>query len=308
MVAPRAGARAVQVSATTVPRRLVLVGSVVADVTLRVPRLPERGGDVITTTLSISAGGGMFVLRAAIRGGLPAVYAGRHGAGPFGDVVRAALLEVGVEAAYGPDQVGDTGPCIVLVEPDGERTMITSNGVEAELGAAWLSGLDLRSDDAVYVSGYDLGYPVTGPAFAAWLPEVPPAALLVLDPGPLVAKIPAVVLDPVLARTDVLTLSDREAERLCGSDDPEAVARSLRPRIAPGGVVVLRSGAHGATLLEPGRPPEAVAAVPVATADSTGAGDTHAGAVMAVRAKGLPWSAAVRAANEAVAAFLAERT
>ena len=120
-------------SAATVPRRLVLVGSVVVDVNLRVPRLPERGGDVLAAAMSIGAGGGMFVLRAAVGGGLPAVYAGRHGGGAFGDVVRGALRDAGVDAAYEPDAVGDTGPCVVLVEPDGERTMVTANGVEAAL-------------------------------------------------------------------------------------------------------------------------------------------------------------------------------
>ena len=291
-------------SSATVPRRLVLVGSVVVDVNLRVHRLPDRGGDVLASALSISAGGGMFVLRAAVRGGLTAVYAGRHGAGPFGDIVRTALHEAGVEEAYAADLAGDTGPCVVLVEPDGERTMVTSNGVEAELGEDRLDALDIRDDDAVYVSGYDLGYPVTGPAVATWLPHLSSGALVVCDPGPLVDEIPAEVLGAVLARTDLLTLNAREAELLGGSADPGVMGRALMPRLAPQGVLVLRSGSQGATLLAPGTPPLVVSAAPVAAADSTGAGDTHAGALVAARAAGLTWADSVAAANAAVATFL----
>jgi len=282
----------------------VLVGSVVVDLMLRVPRLPDRGGDLLASALSIRAGGGMFVLRAAVRGGLASVYAGRHGTGPFGDVVRAALSEAGVETAFAADAGGDTGPCVVLVEPDGERTMVTSNGVEAELGPERLVELHVRGDDAVYVSGYDLAYAVTGPALAAWLPHLPGGPVVICDPGPLAGDIPADVLAGVLARTDVLTLNVREAGLLCGTADPDAVGSVLRPRLAPGGIVVLRSGSQGATLLETGSPATPVPAVPIVTADTTGAGDTHAGALLASRARGLTWAHSVEASNAAVAAFL----
>ena len=291
-------------SAATVPQRLVLVGSVVVDVRLRVPRLPERGGDLLASSLSISAGGGMFVLAAAARGGLPTMYAGRHGAGAFGAVVRAALRAAGVEAAYAPDRAGDTGPCVVLVEPDGERTMVTANGVEAELDPQRLSQVDIRSDDAVYVSGYDLAYAVSGPAIAAWAPDLPTTTMLVCDPGPLVADLPDHVLEPVLARTDVLSLNTREAVLLAGSAEPAVVGRALLPRLAPDGLIVLRAGVHGATVVPTGAEPITVPVVPVPARDSTGAGDTHTGALVAARADGRPWAPAVGAANAAVAAFL----
>jgi sugar/nucleoside kinase (ribokinase family) len=300
----RIRAKIVAMSAATVPQRLVLVGSVVVDVNLRVPRLPDRGGDVIASALSIAAGGGMFVLRAATRGGLPAMYAGRHGIGAFGDVVRSALHEAGVELAYAAEPAGDTGPCIVLVEPDGERTMITSTGVEAELSLDRLEQLVIHADDAIYVSGYDLAYDVTGPAVTRWLPRVPASALLVLDSGPLVAEIPAEVLNPVLRRTDVLTLNAREGVLLTDSVDPGAVGTALLARIAHGGVVILRDGPRGATLLESGAAPQAVPVTAISATDTTGAGDTHAGALVAARGRGLDWPAAVQAANDAVATFL----
>jgi sugar/nucleoside kinase (ribokinase family) len=304
----RGGARtspsAAGVSAATVPRRLVLVGSVVVDVSLRVDRLPDRGGDLLARTTSISAGGGMFVLQAAVNAGLPAMYAGRHGSGPFGAIVRSALAEAGIETAYETDPAGDTGPCIVLVEPDGERTMITSNGVEAALGPDRLEQIEIRDDDAVYVSGYDLAYPVTGPAVVAWLPRLPAAALLVCDPGPLVSEIRPDVLGPVLARTDVLTLNSRESTALSGSAGRSAGGADLLGKIAPAGVVVVRAGSQGATLIESGARPLDVPGRPVKAADTTGAGDTHTGALTAARAAGSTWAAAVESANVAAAAFL----
>lgn len=294
-------------AAGTVPRRLVLVGSVVVDVNLRVPALPDRGGDVLASALSITAGGGFFVVAAAVAGGLPTTYAGRHGAGPMGDVVRAALHRVGADLALPADTGGDTGPCVVLVEPDGERTMITANGVEASLEPSLLQTLEVRPDDAVYVSGYDLAYPVTGPALAAWLPARDPRTLVVVDPGPLVGDVPAAVLGPVLARTDLLTLDLGEARQVFGSDDPAVVATRAGERLAPGAVVVLRDGPRGATLLVPGDHPLVVPADVVATPDTTGAGDTHAGALVAARAAGLAWPDALRRAAAVTADLLRRR-
>jgi sugar/nucleoside kinase (ribokinase family) len=295
------------VASTTVPRRLVLVGSVVVDVKVRVPALPERGGDVLAGGLSISAGGGYFVLQAARAGGLPALYAGRHGAGRFGEIVRTALAELDVEAAFPAENAGDTGPCIVLVEPDGERTMITSNGVEAELPHNMLQQLGIRPDDAVYVSGYDLAYPVTGPAVAGWIDELPGDPLVVVDPGPLVADLPEEICAAVLRRTDVLTLSLGEARIMAATTDPVRVAEALLPMLAPDSVIILRNGRHGAFVLRAGTSPQETAAVPVDVSDTTGAGDLHTGAVMAARGSGRPWLTAVQVANDRTAAALATR-
>ena len=54
--------------------------------------------------------------------------------------------------------------------------------------------------DAVYVSGYGLLPPESGPALGDWAASLPSGVLLFVDPGPLVAQIPYVLLDTVLAR------------------------------------------------------------------------------------------------------------
>ncbi|WP_231979542.1 hypothetical protein [Tessaracoccus coleopterorum] len=41
--------------------------------------------------------------------------------------------------------------------------------MEQEIGDTDLAGIGWRADDSVYVSGYDLLYPTTGPAVAALL-------------------------------------------------------------------------------------------------------------------------------------------
>ena len=84
---------------------LVLAGEAIVDIVMRVPRLPERGGDVLATGSTVTAGGGFNVMAAAARQGLPVTYAGGHGTGPWGDLVRAALAEEGVAVLREPDPI-----------------------------------------------------------------------------------------------------------------------------------------------------------------------------------------------------------
>ena len=83
--------RAAMTLAPRRPRRLVFAGEAIVDVLMRVPGLPPRGGDLLATSSQVTVGGGFNVMAAAARQGLPVLYAGGHGTGPWGDLVRAAL-------------------------------------------------------------------------------------------------------------------------------------------------------------------------------------------------------------------------
>jgi sugar/nucleoside kinase (ribokinase family) len=287
--------------------RLVFAGEAIVDLLMRVPALPGRGGDMLADSASAEVGGGFNIMAAAVRQGLPVVYAGGHGTGPWGDKVRAALAAEGIGLLRPPYPDADTGFTVGLVEPDGERTFVTALGAES-LGAASPGQPDawdlvrLRPGDAVYVSGYGLVPAGSGRDLGAWAAGLPPGILLFADPGPLVADIPAAVLDPVLARCDWWSCNRREAGLLTGSDDPAEAARRLMRRTGPGAraAVIVRSGPDGcvlATRVSLSRiPAPAVTAV-----DTTGAGDAHSGVFLAGLAAGLTPGEAARRANAAAA-------
>jgi sugar/nucleoside kinase (ribokinase family) len=291
------------------PTRLLSVGSIIADISIDVPALPQRGGDVIGSPARVSAGGGFNILAAASRNGLSTAFAGQHGTGPNGDRIRADLAAEGIAALMSPSERGDSGFCIVLVEPDGERTFVTSPGVEASPGAVPLSDLRIGPADAVFVSGYDLCYPDLGPAIAAWIATLPPSTYLMIDPGPLVAEIPPHILDAVLVRVDALTLNRREAGLLAGLGDPDAAVRHIVPRLASGALLIVRDGPAGCLLVGEGMPlpGRRVPAPAVRMIDSTGAGDAHTGVFIASLAAGLAPFDAARRANAAAAIAVTRR-
>jgi ribokinase len=90
-------------------QRLVFAGEALVDVVMRVPALPARGGDLLATSAEVTAGGGFNVMAAAARQGLPVLYAGGHGTGPWGDVIRAALAAEGIGLLRPSDPDRDTG-------------------------------------------------------------------------------------------------------------------------------------------------------------------------------------------------------
>jgi sugar/nucleoside kinase (ribokinase family) len=276
------------------------LGSILVDLTVDVPALPERGGDVLATGTRTTPGGGFNLAVAVARQGVRCVYAAPHGTGPYGDLIRDALAREGVEVSARPRAGGDSGFCVTMVEPDGERTFVTMAGVEADLSTPDLAAIDPAPGDLVSVSGYDLAYPRSGPVLAAWLRELPRDVRVVLDPGPLAAGIPADRLG--LDRLAVLTLNQREARLLTGR--PAASGRELLEALRlPSALVVVREGADGC-IATGGPLGERVVSVPapvVDAVDTTGAGDAHTGVLLAGLARRLDVEAALRKATDAAA-------
>src|ERR1017187_5375410 len=181
-------------------KRLLFAGEAIVDLLMWVHALPERGGDMLAESSAVQVGGGFNIMAAAVRQGLPVVYAGGHGTGPWGEKVGAALAAENIHLLRAPDPDADTGFDVALVE--------------------------VRPGDAVYVSGYGLVPPGSGPILGAWAAALPPEVLLFVDPGPLAAEIPAPVLDPGLSRGGWWSCNHLEGARLKStSARPEAARR-----------------------------------------------------------------------------------
>jgi sugar/nucleoside kinase (ribokinase family) len=282
-------------------RRLLFAGEAIVDLLMAVPSLPERGGDLLATSSGIAVGGGFNVMVAAARQGLPVRYAGGHGTGPWGDLVRAALTREDIEILRPPDPRADTGFDVALVEPAGERTFVTSLGAESlpAPDGAW-DVVAAGPGDVVYVSGYGLAAPASGPGLSAWAARLPAAVTLFVDPGPLVADIAPDILGPVARRTDWWSTNQREAALLTHAIEPATAARRLQA-LMPQAAIMVRAGPAGCVLASADGQLQEIPAPQVDAVDTTGAGDAHAGVFLAALAAGLPAPQAAARANAAAA-------
>jgi sugar/nucleoside kinase (ribokinase family) len=250
--------------------RLIHSGQVVVDLVLRIGRMPPRGGDILASEFQQTAGGGFNVMAAAARSGATVVYAGSHGIGPYGDLVRNAMAGEGITIAHPPAEP-DTGIVVALVEESGERTFVTGPGAEGHF-----EPVDTTAEDFVYLTGYSLTHQHNVDALLDWLPSVPGKVLL--DPSPLVADI---AWEPILPHVDILSCNATEAAVLSDADVPVIIHRN-----GPDGCTV--NGLH-------------IPGVPVQAVDTNGAGDTHCGVLIAELLRGTKIETAARRANAAAA-------
>lgn len=277
--------------------RLVSVGNAIVDLALDLPHLPERGGDVLGRSRGLHPGGAVNVLLAARRQGLAAAYAGAHGTGPLGDLVRASLAAEGVEVLLPAHPSLDTGVDVAMTEADGERAFATAYGAEATLDAGALAGVAIAEDDLVHVSGYGLLDETNGAVLGPWLSAVPERTTVLLDPGPLAAAARSAALGAALARADWVSATLAEARLITGADGAEEAARALAAR---GGGALVRLGADGCLVAVCGSV-EHVSAPTVEQVDANGAGDAHLGAFAAALARGEAPARAAHVANAAAA-------
>jgi sugar/nucleoside kinase (ribokinase family) len=258
---------------------------------------------VIASSLQPMPGGGFNVMVAAARQGVPVTYAGPHGTGPFGQIVRDALRAAGV-VVTGRQRVIDTGLVVTLVDGDGERTFVTAPAAVVGPTAADLAAVAVRSGDVVSVSGYGLLHRPSRDALVPWVLALPHDVAVVLDPGPLA---PADALEVLLPHVDWFCANLAEARALLDGEPVDATAAAAALAKRSGGGVVVRDGAAGCAVAPVGGDAVAVPGFAVEVVDTTGAGDAHTGVLVAALAAGADAIAAARRANAAGALAVTRR-
>lgn len=281
--------------------RFISTGSCVLDLPMNLPHFPTRGGDVIAHSAGAVVGGGFNVVSAVARQGVPTLLASPLGTGANSAQVRYELESEGI-AHVGETLVGDTGLCLTLREPDGERTFITTLGVEAEPSHDEFSSLKVEAGDWVYVSGYDLAYPSSGPVVAQFAANLPADVTLVVDTGPIVNEVPRSLLDPVLARCNLISMNRREAGLLQDITGVSERFATIRALVSEHCHALVRAGSEGCWVqAHATEVPRRVPAYPIDLVDTTGSGDAHTGVVAAALMGGMGLFDAVKRANAAAA-------
>ncbi|GAA4222063.1 ribokinase [Streptosporangium album] len=249
------------------PYEMIVVGSVNADLVVRVDRRPRPGETVIGSDLVIYPGGkGANQAVAAARLGARVALLGRVGSDGNGDFLRKALDGDGVDLSRLTETPGPTGVALITVGADGDNSIIVSPGVNALLSEDDIAAAaDLLA--SARVVSLQLESPLATVAAAART-----AARVVFNLSP-----PAVVPDDLLAACDPLVVNEHEAALLLGEHGTPRQQATALLALGPRSVV-LTLGADGAVVAEPG----GVTTVPspaVDVVDTTGAGDAFTGAL-----------------------------
>jgi len=271
-----------------VPIRALVVGSLVQDLSFRIPKRPEPGEVVIAEEYGSFRGGKGYNQAVALaRLGAEVTIIGAVGRDEYGEGFIDALRREGVDAERVvrlPD--ASTGLAVPMITPDGDVAFVQHPGANRELSPAHCE--DLPDCDVLLLQGE-----VNAAASEAAARVVRSrGALVVLNPAPALGVTPAMV-----AECSVLVPNEAEARELTGDAEGsgEHLAAALR---ADGRAAVVTLGARGAawaaeTSAGTVKPPQ------VTAVDATAAGDSFCAALAIALAEGADWPDAVRFATAA---------
>ncbi|QFT12146.1 PfkB family carbohydrate kinase [Vibrio sp. THAF190c] len=279
-------------------RQLCLIGAAVVDIVTETPALPERGTDVELTEKGIHVGGCALNIAIALKQlDVESTNALPIGQGQWADIITASMAEKGIHRSL-KDSSGDNGWCLALVEPDGERTFLSVSGVENNWSAETLNQLSLEDDAIIYLSGYQLSS-ACGEQLISWLETLPSTIDLFIDFGPRLGDVPPTLFKRLIALKPIVSLNRQEAEILGMQEVNAFVEGWYRNYECP---LILRIDSDGA-LFATAEGYGNVAPFRATVVDTIGAGDTHAGGVLAGLASGWELADAILLGN-AVASYV----
>jgi ribokinase len=278
---------------------LFVFGDLCVDI-IAVPRsMPRIGDDATLDSLDVTCGGAAYncAIAAAEAGAIVRVI-GLVGDDEFGAKLIKSLNEHEVDTSL--IQVrhdARTGTVLSIASPDGERTLYSYRGVNAEAHGPVPGGL-LRPTDYVYLSGYSLQAPAS--AETAHMLRHSGAQCL-LDPS--FQSAASLVEADFLKGLDWITPNAREAELLTGSADPVRAAAVLRDKGIAN--VAITRGAEGCLLATANSRVRVPAEQLSVANNTTGAGDAFCGGLLAALLTGCDPLEAARRANHAAASTIA---
>ena len=237
-----------------------------------------------------------------------AAFIGQIAEDQLGMIFEHDMHALGVSFDTPPLPKGDgsgppTGRCLILVTPDGQRTMNTCPGASHELEATALDRDLIASGSILFLEGYLFG------------PEKPRAAMMeaikvahaanrrvafTLSESVCIAGRKESFSEMIESGgVDLLFCNEDEAFQLTGRTDLKHALTDLSIKVA---TVVVTSGPEGAAAIENGER-IAIPAAPVnEVVDTTGAGDLFAAGFLTARCKGATlerclWTGAIAAAE-----------
>ncbi len=273
-------------SPTHVP--LVVVGDLVWDMVVRTDTVLLPGGDVTGAIALYPGGSAANVAVWAARCGLASAFVGAVGIDLLGRILADDLAAEGVAAHLVSLSTRPTAVLLALVDPDGQRSFVTSQGADFLLEPTQLPAV-IDATRHVHLTAWSL---FTDPPAAAALTAARRArgagATLSVDPAShqMIADYGTArflnLLDEL--HPDLLVPNRDEGAILSGATEPQAIVAALRARF-PGALIVLKLDAQGC-LIGSGSAQIAVPAAPAKVVDTTGAGDSFCGAFLATYLRG----------------------
>ncbi len=257
------------------------------------PGTEISGGSAANTAVGVSSFGGT------------AGFIGKIADDEFGRIFAHDIKAAKVQFNGKPTPGGtSTSRSLILVTPDGERTMNTLLGISTELGKAELDEKLIAGAKVLYLEGYLYDRPEAKAAFSKAVAIAKRAGrqvALSLSDGFCVDRHRAEFKSLIADGIDIVFANEGEITSLYETADFTSAARTAAAQMK---MAVLTRGAQGSLILSAGQ--EFVVPVdPVAKiVDTTGAGDLYAAGFLFGHTQGLDLATAGRLGSIAAAEII----
>jgi sugar/nucleoside kinase (ribokinase family) len=228
-----------------------------------------------------SGGSAANTCAAAAALGARVAYIGKVANDQLGEVFRHDIKSVGVHFPTTPLSAGaPTARCLILVTPDGQRTMNTFLGACVTLTEADVDPALVAESAVTYLEGYLFDPPAAQLAFrkaAAAAHVAGRQVALSLSDAFCVNRHREAFLDLVANHVDILFANETEITALYERNTFKEAAEAARKDVA---LAALTRGDEGSLILR-GNETIPIAAQPTKVIDTTGAGDAYAAGFLA---------------------------
>tara|TARA_Y100000588_G_scaffold245615_1_gene259946 strand:- start:1479 stop:2477 length:999 start_codon:yes stop_codon:yes gene_type:complete len=261
------------------PRQLALSDAVDGD-----PLQRTSGGSAANTMIMVSGFGGT------------SYYGCKVGTDEAGDFYLNDLSEAGVESNQQNRGEGVTGTCLVLITPDGERSMNTFLGITSTFGPEQVDTDIIANSDVVYIEGYLLSSESGVEAALKAQSEAHATGVkvaLTLSDGFIIDVFREPLETVLKGGVDLLFANESEAKTYTDRDSVGTACSALGKVV---GDYVVTLGGDGAVVSDKGNVRE-VKGHTVEVIDTNGAGDAFAGAFLFGITNGYSNSDAAKLAN-----------
>ncbi len=277
--------------------KILVVGSINTDISVRLPALPRMGETVIGRSLRFTPGGkgaNQACAAAKLEGSVS--FLGCVGDDTFGQAQIGHLKKAGVDVSHLKIAAGKTtGTAIICVDDRGQNDIVVVAGANEDCGVSYL-----QENDSLFQAA----------SMVLLQMEIPPESTfyairragqlhkaVILNPAPAPDSLP----DDIWKQLDYITPNETELQKLSGCPvKTDADMRAAAERLLEHGVknVLVTIGKRGAMLVN--RDSARIFPAPkVKPVDTTAAGDTMNAAFLVALSEGKPVEDAVRFGNAA---------